>query len=128
MEKPVRSGRRYSLGAALLLASLSLLLLAKPVMCAEKQETGPAKQVSGPAKEDLTKYPDLFIIGAQKCGTTSLNNLLFEHRQICSKGVKEKVCLYSSVVPSSPHLLTPHHHLPSTIYLTPTLPFAAALL
>ena len=44
----------------------------------------------GPGKEDLVKYPDLFIIGAQKCGTTSLNNLLFEHKQICSEGVKEK--------------------------------------
>lgn len=40
--------------------------------------------------KDLVPYPDLFIIGAQKCGTTSLNNLLFEHKQICSKGVKEK--------------------------------------
>lgn len=42
------------------------------------------------ATKDLVPYPDLFIIGAQKCGTTSLNNLLFEHKEICSKGVKEK--------------------------------------
>ena len=42
------------------------------------------------ATKDLVEYPDLFIIGAQKCGTTSLNNLLFEHKEICSKGVKEK--------------------------------------
>jgi len=34
--------------------------------------------------------PDIFIIGAQKCGTTSLNNLMFDHPQICSEGVKEK--------------------------------------
>lgn len=126
MEKPVRTGRRYSLGAALLLAMLSLVLLAKPVMCVEKQETGPAKQESGPAKEDLTKYPDLFIIGAQKCGTTSLNNLLFEHRQICSKGVKEKVSPYiSNTIPRPSSLPTPHlptPHPPSTIYHLPNKP------
>jgi len=44
----------------------------------------------GPGKRDLVPYPSLFIIGAQKCGTTSLNNLLFEHKEICNKGVKEK--------------------------------------
>jgi hypothetical protein len=40
--------------------------------------------------EDLFPYPDLFIIGVQKCGTTSLNKLLFEHPQICNEGKKEK--------------------------------------
>ena len=37
-------------------------------------------------KKDLVPYPDIFIIGQQKCGTTSLNKLLFEHPQICSEG------------------------------------------
>ena len=39
---------------------------------------------------DLVPFPNLFIIGTQKCGTTSLNKLLFEHPEICSEGVKEK--------------------------------------
>ena len=34
--------------------------------------------------------PDIFIIGAMKCGTTSLNRLFFEHPQVCSYGEKEK--------------------------------------
>ena len=35
-------------------------------------------------------YPDIFLIGEQKCGTTSLNKLLIDHPRICRKGVKEK--------------------------------------
>ena len=34
--------------------------------------------------------PDIFIIGAQKSGTTSLNDLLDRHPGICNEGVKEK--------------------------------------
>jgi len=54
----------------------------------------PAASVSG-AKERKgyllpQNFPDIFIIGAQKSGTTSLNNLMFDHPQICSEGVKEK--------------------------------------
>jgi Sulfotransferase domain len=36
------------------------------------------------------EYPDIFIIGAQKCGTTSLNWLLYRHDSICNQGQKEK--------------------------------------
>jgi len=39
---------------------------------------------------DKTKYPDIFILGEQKCGTTSLNTLLEYHSKLCNKGVKEK--------------------------------------
>ena len=35
-------------------------------------------------------YPDLFIIGAQKCGTTTLNLLLQQHPSFCDQGQKEK--------------------------------------
>jgi hypothetical protein len=31
-------------------------------------------------------YPDIFIIGAQKCGTTSTAFLLLQHTDICNKG------------------------------------------
>ena len=37
----------------------------------------------------LTK-PDFFLIGAMKCGTTSLHKLLIEHPEICGLGEKEK--------------------------------------
>lgn len=36
------------------------------------------------------QYPDIFIIGAQKCGTTSLNALLLDHPDFCNGGHKEK--------------------------------------
>ena len=62
---------------------VSLLALSSAIM---GQEQGKYDR----RKKDLVPYPDLFIIGAQKCGTTSLNSLLYEHRQICNKGVKEK--------------------------------------
>lgn len=39
---------------------------------------------------DKVPYPDVFVIGAQKCGTTSLIRLLYEHPAICSFGIKEK--------------------------------------
>lgn len=35
-------------------------------------------------------FPDVFLLGAQKCGTTSLNQLLATHPQICRYGIKEK--------------------------------------
>lgn len=38
----------------------------------------------------LLKVPDFFIIGAMKCGTTSLNRLMFDHPSICNYGEKEK--------------------------------------
>ena len=41
-------------------------------------------------KQTYLEVPDIFIIGAQKCGTTSLNELLDRHPQICKYGVKEK--------------------------------------
>ena len=41
-------------------------------------------------KQVYLEVPDVFIIGAQKCGTTSLNELLDRHPFICSYGVKEK--------------------------------------
>lgn len=36
------------------------------------------------------EYPDIFIIGAQKCGTTSTAFLMLQHGDICNKGLKEK--------------------------------------
>ena len=36
------------------------------------------------------EYPDIFIIGAQKCGTTSTAFLMLQHGEICNKGLKEK--------------------------------------
>ena len=42
-----------------------------------------------PKKLDL-KYPDFFVIGAMKCGTTSLNKLIIEHPELCTTGKKEK--------------------------------------
>ena len=35
-------------------------------------------------------YPDVFILGAQKCATTVLNKMLMMHSQFCHTGVKEK--------------------------------------
>jgi len=39
---------------------------------------------------DKTQYPDVFILGVQKCGTTSLNSLLEYNNKICNKDLKEK--------------------------------------
>ena len=33
------------------------------------------------------KFPNIFIIGAQKCGTTSTAFLLLQHGDICNKGI-----------------------------------------
>lgn len=49
----------------------------------------PESQVA-PAMTEPLKYPDVFIIGAQRCGTTAMNNVLFTHPNICGKGTKEK--------------------------------------
>jgi hypothetical protein len=38
----------------------------------------------------LGTVPEIFIIGAAKCGTTSLHELLSRHPDICSGGMKEK--------------------------------------
>lgn len=35
------------------------------------------------------RVPDFFIIGAAKCGTTSLHTLLNSHKEICDIGIKE---------------------------------------
>ena len=35
-------------------------------------------------------FPDFFVIGAMKCGTTSLNKLMYDHPSICDYGDKEK--------------------------------------
>jgi hypothetical protein len=51
---------------------------------------GLLRDESLPKKNLDLPYPDLFILGAQKCGTTSLNKLLELHSAFCSEGVKEK--------------------------------------
>lgn len=43
-----------------------------------------------PADKKFLPYPDIFIIGAQKCGTTTLNILLQQHSSFCNEGTKEK--------------------------------------
>ena len=43
-----------------------------------------------PADKKFLPYPDIFIIGAQKCGTTTLNILLQQHSSFCKEGTKEK--------------------------------------
>ena len=43
-----------------------------------------------PSDNDKTPYPDVFILGVQKCGTTSLNSLLEYNNKICNKDLKEK--------------------------------------
>jgi hypothetical protein len=48
-----------------------------------------ALSASSASKQPLP-YPDLFIIGAQKCGTTTLNLLLQRHPSFCDQGLKEK--------------------------------------
>jgi hypothetical protein len=37
-----------------------------------------------------SSIPEIFIIGAAKCGTTSLHELLVNHPDICDSGIKEK--------------------------------------
>jgi len=36
------------------------------------------------------QYPDFFIIGAMKCGTTTLHKLLTDNPKVCGEGEKEK--------------------------------------
>ena len=43
-----------------------------------------------PKKNLELEFPDAFILGAQKCGTTSLNALFRTHSSFCKEGVKEK--------------------------------------
>ena len=43
-----------------------------------------------PADKKFLPFPDIFIIGAQKCGTTTLNILLQQHSSFCNEGTKEK--------------------------------------
>lgn len=51
--------------------------------------SGEASKEKNAAGHDWLVVPDFFVIGAMKCGTTSLNKLFFEHPSICSEGVKE---------------------------------------
>ena len=60
-----------------------VLLLISSTLGLLRDESLPKKNLDLP-------YPDLFILGAQKCGTTSLNKLLEMHSSFCSEGVKEK--------------------------------------
>ena len=39
---------------------------------------------------DSLDYPDVFLLGAAKCGTSSLDAMLRQHPDICGRGVKEK--------------------------------------
>lgn len=40
--------------------------------------------------DDMKQKPELFLIGAMKCGTTTLFDLLTQHPQICNDAHKEK--------------------------------------
>ena len=40
--------------------------------------------------DDIMQKPELFLIGAMKCGTTTLFDLLTQHPQICNDAHKEK--------------------------------------
>jgi len=70
--------------------ALALLLLHPPssvvVSSSSKSSTSPPPF---PAVLPLP-YPDVFMIGAQKCGTTSTAYLLLQHGAFCTKGLKEK--------------------------------------
>jgi Sulfotransferase domain len=46
--------------------------------------------VAAVARDGMETYPTFFIIGAQKAGTTALNDLLITHPAICNYGRKEK--------------------------------------
>jgi len=46
--------------------------------------------VAAVARDGMEIYPTFFIIGAQKAGTTALNDLLITHPAICNYGRKEK--------------------------------------
>ena len=45
---------------------------------------------SGTVTRDAVAYPDVFSIGAQKCGTQTLSNVLVKHPGVCDEGAKEK--------------------------------------
>lgn len=47
------------------------------------------RQLVDASRKDLP-YPDFFVLGAMKCGTTSLNKLMKKHPEICAEGKKEK--------------------------------------
>lgn len=50
------------------------------------------QQASSRASSNYSRlnFPDFFLIGAMKCGTTSLHKLITEHPEICTDGIKEK--------------------------------------
>jgi hypothetical protein len=62
---------------------------------------------------DKSPFPDYFIIGAQKCGTTSLTRLLVEHPQVCYQNL-----LHLSLFPLPSSLLSVICHLLSEHALT----------
>ena len=50
------------------------------------------RQLVSPIQKYIRKHPDIFIVGFQKCGTTSLHNYLLQNEHIVSsetKGTKE---------------------------------------
>lgn len=49
----------------------------------------PLSVTKEPVRESL-KYPDAFFIGVQKCGVTSVSNVIFGHPDVCNKGSREK--------------------------------------
>lgn len=54
-----------------------------------------ARSLASSSKRQPLPYPDFFLIGIMKGGTTSLNKLLTEHPDICDEGEKEKVRIES---------------------------------
>jgi len=61
----------------------------------EGEESSEVKQVKTAVPATLTKieklnYPDAFFLGVQKCGVTTVSNVIFGHPHVCNKGSREK--------------------------------------
>jgi len=94
----MRSRAYYHLVVCLL--SVAILTLLFPVNGLETTVEGSNNETSlsrvAQVEEKSTtsypplSYPDFFIIGAMKCGTTTLHKLLTDNPKICGEGEKEK--------------------------------------
>lgn len=73
---------------ALLLATPTVMFGA-PSEFTEDDPNQPANTGFDKRKHILRNGPDFFIIGAQKCATTSLHHLLLSHSSICPSAKKE---------------------------------------
>ena len=72
--------------------ALALLLLYPPSSVVVSSSSSSKSSKSPPPFPAVLPlpYPDVFMIGAQKCGTTSTAYLLLQHGAFCTKGLKEK--------------------------------------